>query len=403
MKRFTKLLVSFSCLIGASLLASIVLALCFQNWGLLWFALGGSLICSAFFYCLFSYGKRAEEKKKKSKEELRKQEEELHKAEEEQRFHSLLLDSVSDCLFAFNEDKRIIFASKKARRLIDVDDPIGKRFEDTVNIDSLVTLVESFPEKQGTIHKEVIVAPFVYWASLSKIEEFYFLALSDITLEKKGERERQDFFNTSSHELKTPLTSIMGYSEILSIKEEDALNKELATKIYNESKRMSSLIADMLSISKIDAREKPKNLPLLSLNSVIEDVINSLAPLASKKSIKIEVKGETSAPILEKDAYSILKNLVENSIKYGIQNGCTTIEFTDRSFIVKDNGIGIAQADQSRVFERFYQVSKGKNRDEGGTGLGLAIIKHLCELYGFRIRLNSALGRGSEFEIIFKK
>ena len=104
----------------------------------------------------------------------------------------------------------------------------------------------------------------------------------------------------------------MGYSEILSIKEEDALNKELATKIYNESKRMSSLIADMLSISKIDAREKPKDLPLLSLNSVIEDVINSLAPLASKKSIKIEVKGETSAPILEKDAYSILKNLVEN-------------------------------------------------------------------------------------------
>ncbi len=402
MKRFTRLLICFCVLISAFLLASIVCALCLKEYSLLWFGFVGALICSIFFYCLFRYGERAKEKKKKSKEELRKQEEELRKVESEQRFNSLLLDSVSDCLFAFDEDKRIVFASKKARRLIDVDDPIGKRLEDTVNIDSLVDLMSSCPEK-GTTHKEVIIAPFVYWASIVKMEEFYFLSLSDITLEKKGERERQDFFNTSSHELKTPLTSIMGYSEILSLKEEDSFNKDLATKIYNESKRMSSLIADMLSISKIDAREKPKDLPLLSLNRVVDDVLASLTPLAEKKNIKIEVAGEAYAPILEKDAYSILKNLVENSIKYGMQNGHTTIEFTERSFIVKDNGIGINAADQSRVFERFYQVSKGKNRDEGGTGLGLAIIKHLCELYDFRIRLNSALGRGSEFEIIFKK
>ena len=403
MRRFTRLLLSFCLLISAFLLSSIIVSLCLQNYLLLWFGLGGAALSAALFFCLFRYGKKAAEKKQRSKEELRKQEEELHKAEEEQRFNSLLLDSVSDCLFAFDEDKRIIFASKKARRLIDVDDPLGKKLEDTVNIDSLVSLMGEFPEKQGTIHKEIIIAPFVYWASLSKMEEFYFLALSDITLEKKGERERQDFFNTSSHELKTPLTSIMGYSEILSLKEEDPLNKDLATKIYNESKRMSSLIADMLSISKIDAREKPKDLPLLALKPIAEEALNSLAPLAAKKNIKIEIVGESSAPILEKDAYSIIKNLIENSIKYGIQNGKTTVEFTSRSFFVKDNGIGIDQADQSRVFERFYQVSKGKNRDEGGTGLGLAIIKHLCELYGFRIRLNSALGRGSEFEVIFEK
>ena len=403
MRKLTRLLIAFACLIGACLIASFVVSLCFKDYFLLWFSLGGTLVCSALFYCLFRYGKKDAEKKQKRKEELRKQEKELHEAEEEKRFHSLLLDSVSDCLFAFDEEKRIVFASRKARRLIDVDEPIGKKIEDTVNIDSLTELVASFPEKQGTIHKEVIIAPFVYWASLSKMEEFYFLSLSDITLEKKGERERQDFFNTSSHELKTPLTSIMGYSEILSLKEEDPLNKDLASKIYNESKRMSSLIADMLSISKIDAREKPKDLPLLALKPIAEEAINSLAPLAAKKNIKIEIVGESSAPILEKDAYSIIKNLIENSIKYGIQNGKTTVEFTSRSFFVKDNGIGIDQADQSRVFERFYQVSKGKNRDEGGTGLGLAIIKHLCELYGFRIRLNSALGRGSEFEVIFEK
>lgn len=402
MRRFTKLLIAFSVLISAFLVAAIICSLCLHEYSLLWFSLGGIAIFFALFCCLFRFGKKAEEKKKKSKEELRKQEEELRKAESEQRLNAMLLDSVSDCLFAFDEDKRIVFASKKARRLIDVDDPLGKKLEDTVNIDALVALMSSFPEK-GTSHKEVIIAPFIYWANLSKIEEFYFLSLSDITLEKKGERERQDFFNTSSHELKTPLTSIMGYSEILSIKEEDPLNKELASKIYNESKRMSSLIADMLSLSKIDAREKPKDLPLLSLNRVAEDVLASLTPLAEKKNIKIEIIGEAYAPILEKDAYSILKNLVENSIKYGIQNGKTTIEFAERFFSVKDNGLGIDAADQSRVFERFYQVSKGKNRDEGGTGLGLAIIKHLCELYGFRIRLNSALGRGSEFEIIFKK
>ena len=403
MRRFTRLLISFCLLISAFLLSSIIVSLCLGNYLLLWFALGGAMLSAALFFCLFRYGKRDEKKKQRNKEELRRQEEELRRAEGEQRFHSLLLDSVSDCLFAFDEDKRIIFASKKARRLIDVDDPIGKKLEDTVNIDSLISLMNDFPEKQGTAHKEVIIAPFVYWASLSKMEEFYFLALSDITLEKKGERERQDFFNTSSHELKTPLTSIMGYSEILSLKEEDPLNKDLASKIYSESKRMSSLIADMLSISKIDAREKPKDLPPLSLRQIAEEAVNSLAPLAAKKNIKIEIEGDSSAPILEKDAYSIIKNLVENSIKYGIQNGKTEIEFTSRSFFVKDNGIGIDQADQSRVFERFYQVSKGKNRDEGGTGLGLAIIKHLCELYGFRIRLNSALGRGSEFEIIFEK
>jgi two-component system, OmpR family, phosphate regulon sensor histidine kinase PhoR len=402
MRKLTRLLIVLCCLVLASLTASIIVSLCYRNYPLFFVCLATTLLSLPLFYILFRFLRKEDIKKKLSKEEIAKQSEELAKAEKEQRFNSLLLDSVSDCLFALDEDKRIVFASKKARRLIDIDDPIGKKLEETSNIDSLISLVSLFKAEERTLHKEIIIAPFVYWASLSKIDEFYFLALSDITLEKKSERERQDFFNASSHELKTPLTAIQGYSEILALKEEDPLNKEIATKIYNESKRMSSLIADMLSISKIDEREKPKGLPLLPLGKVSEEVVSSLAPLAEKKGIKISVKGEGEAPILESDAYSIIKNLVENSIKYGIQNGRTDIELSSECLRVIDNGIGIDNADQSRVFERFYQVSKGKNRDEGGTGLGLAIIKHLCELYGFKIRLNSALGKGSEFEIIFK-
>ena len=402
MRKLTRLLIVLCCFVLASLTASIIVSLCYQNYPLFFICLATTILSLPLFYILFRFLRKEAIKKKISKEELAKQSEELAKAGKEQRFNSLLLNSVSDCLFAFDDDKRIVFSSKKARRLIDVDDPIGKKLEEISNIDSLISLVSDFKAEERTLHKEIIIAPFVYWASLSKIDEFYFLALSDITLEKKSERERQDFFNASSHELKTPLTSIQGYSEILALKEEDPLNKEIATKIYNESKRMGSLIADMLSISKIDEREKPKGLPLLPLGKVSEEVVSSLAPLAEKKGIKISIEGEGEAPILEKDAYSIIKNLVENSIKYGIQNGRTDIELSSECLRVIDNGIGIDNADQSRVFERFYQVSKGKNRDEGGTGLGLAIIKHLCELYGFKIRLNSALGKGSEFEIIFK-
>ena len=206
-----------------------------------------------------------------------------------------------------------------------------------------------------------------------------------------------------SHELKTPLHAISGYAELLKnglVKEEDI--KPFAEKIHTESLRMTKLIEDIIDLTKLDSGGVDMKWEDCDLYRIAENAVDSLEVAASAMNITIDIGGE-SAPVkaIPQLLYSIAYNLCDNAIKYNHYGGnvIVTVAQKESSTIlsVKDTGIGIPEADQKRIFERFYRVDKSRSKEVGGTGLGLSIVKHAVMIHNGRIEVKSAVGEGSEF------
>ncbi|MCL2176566.1 MAG: ATP-binding protein [Firmicutes bacterium] len=220
---------------------------------------------------------------------------------------------------------------------------------------------------------------------------------------EKLQKEKQDFFINASHELNTPLTSILGYAEIL--KKEKAYKEEFVDAIYKQALRMLALISDMLLISELEEMvEFPKE--TLCLKQIAMEICETHAPKAESKNIKLVTNLEPVTLKANKEKIvELISNLVDNSIKYTNNGGLVEITVKNNKgrpqIIVKDNGIGIEKKHQKRVFERFYRTDKGRSRQEGGTGLGLAIVKHICNLYGAAYTINSEENVGTQITIEF--
>ena len=229
------------------------------------------------------------------------------------------------------------------------------------------------------------------------------IIILDVTDTRKLQLEKQEFFQNASHELNTPLTSVLGYSEIL-LKEEK-YNATFLKAINKEASRMQLLISDMLQISDLESGTEIIDEPL-RLDSLVKDVIESLKIKAEAKNIAIE-QNLIAANIKAnpEKIKEVVGNLLDNAIKY-TENGGHIILSTAKAkgklvFSVKDNGIGIPRQDLNRVFERFFRVDKGRSKSEGGTGLGLAIVKHICNYYKAPISIKSEIGIGTEISIMF--
>ncbi len=233
------------------------------------------------------------------------------------------------------------------------------------------------------------------------------IALNDITALKKLEQMRTEFVSNVSHELKTPLTSIRGFVETL--KSGAIEDTEIAAHFLDiidiEAERLYILINDILQLSEIEAMRKDENVSQHYLKDILSEVMLILENAASKKNIKLEVNCNPNIEILaNKDRIKqMLINLIDNAIKYNFENGTVFINAEKLSgklvISIKDTGIGIPEAHQSRIFERFHRVDKGRSRNMGGTGLGLSIVKHIVNLYSGDIRVISEPGKGSEFII----
>ena len=231
------------------------------------------------------------------------------------------------------------------------------------------------------------------------------IAVQDISDIKRLENMRSQFVANVSHELKTPLTSIKGFTETLKYVEDEETRKKFLDIIEKEADRLGRLINDILILSKIESDisgEEDEFLP----NKVIDDVINMVRVLADNKNITIELD-ERNYDLLfgDKDRFlQLVLNIVENSIKYSNEGSTVKISsFTkgdNYNLIVEDNGIGIPKEDIPRIFERFYRVDKA--RKSGGTGLGLAIVKHIVKTFNGNIKVESVLGVGSKFIIQIK-
>lgn len=224
---------------------------------------------------------------------------------------------------------------------------------------------------------------------------------------EKQDQMRREFTANVSHELKTPLTSISGFAEILRaglVKAEDV--PRFAGNIYNEAQRMITLVNDILRLSRLDENTVAETPVAVDLQALCTEQIRRLQPFAEQQGVTFRQEGETVTVygiphVLEEIVY----NLCDNAVKYNRPNGTVTVrtakEGTSVLLSVSDTGIGIPEKDQPRVFERFYRVDKSHSREMGGTGLGLSIVKHAAQLHHAVICLNSKEGIGTQITLRF--
>ena len=218
---------------------------------------------------------------------------------------------------------------------------------------------------------------------------------------------RKEFSANVSHELKTPLTSISGYAEIMKnglVRPEDM--KRFAERIYNEASRLITLVEDIIKLSKLDEGAVELEKEDVDLYELTREICSRLAPQAFARNVRIEVTGENVQyhgvrQVLDEMIY----NICENAIKYNKEGGTVSVwvgaTLKGKKVIVSDTGIGIPEDQQERIFERFYRVDKSHSKETGGTGLGLSIVKHGALMHDAKIHVESEMGKGTKMEITF--
>lgn len=218
---------------------------------------------------------------------------------------------------------------------------------------------------------------------------------------------RKEFSANVSHELKTPLTSISGYAEIMKdglVRPEDM--KTFSERIYNEASRLITLVEDIMKLSKLDEGAVELEKEEVDFYVLTREICSRLAPQAEKRHVRVEVTGEPVHYLGVRQVLDeMLYNMIENAIKYNKESGLVSVWVGNTlqgiKIIVRDTGIGIPKEEQKRIFERFYRVDKSHSKATGGTGLGLSIVKHGALMHGAKIHVESEVNKGTKMELIF--
>ena len=315
-------------------------------------------------------------------------------------------------LVLFSGKGMILFANHAARALFPHDSAEGSYL--TLCRDAnYIQVVEQALDGNGA-HGKLERNGRIYELTASSVEEnsawhAAVLLIVDITERERAEQQRQEFTANVSHELKTPLTSIMGYAEIIAggiAKPEDVA--PFAGKIRTEAQRLLALIEDIIHLSRLDEGGETVAFEPVELSALCDTVRDRLQSKAAGKGIALRIEGEPAAVSGQRRTLEqMIFNLTDNAINYNKPQGSVTLTTgmeNGRPFVqVSDTGIGIAPADQQRVFERFYRGDKSHSKMTGGTGLGLSIVKHGAALHHAEVELKSALGEGTCITLRFPK
>lgn len=264
-------------------------------------------------------------------------------------------------------------------------------------------------KQEGIIHfdKEsykVLIRPILFEGNVTGLV----ILLFDVTEQLQNEQLRHEFTANVSHELKTPLHVISGYSEMLAsgmVSSEDT--PHFAGKIYKESKRMVQLVEDIIKLSHLDEIDQVP-METLDVYAIAKNVLDSLSTKASQRQIRLQLIGQSTMmfgnPAL---IHSILYNICDNAITYNRDKGSVEVTITsnkkDVFLAIKDTGLGIPKEEQNRIFERFYRVDKSRSKKVGGTGLGLSIVKHALKLHNATIQVQSQENIGTQMLLTFHK
>lgn len=249
------------------------------------------------------------------------------------------------------------------------------------------------------------------WSDLNKDERLYVIVIMDVTDERENDKIKADFISNVSHELKTPITSIRGFSELLLVRNEDSdeKTKKYLNVIYNESIKMKDTIEELLYLSNLQhERNNKSSYCEFYFADIVEEVISDLRQLIFEKQVSINVECEEVLIYeQEKLVYHMIKNLVENAVKYNKENGTVKISVHNEKrkvvLTVSDTGVGIEQKHLDKIFDRFYRVDESRNRNTGGTGIGLNIVKQICKTINAKISVESVVDEGTTFTVVFNK
>ena len=332
---------------------------------------------------------------------------------------NVLLESITQGVVGFDKKGDIIFSNTKAYEFFGIDvlnnDNPSKEFlkkyasEYALFKKSLKSATPTSFEnevKGRYLHVETIFPP-----QSEDLDMYMLMVATDITEQVKTAKAKQEFFANASHELKTPLTAISGYSEILSMgKPSEKQLAKCSSEIQDNALRMKRLIDEMLQLSKMDSQSSGITKEEISLRNLCEETIDELRIIAKKNNITIKIDGESMVFGNYKELMMLVKNLVSNAIKYNKPDGevSVTIEDKEDSVVLKvqDNGIGISKENQEKIFERFYRVDESRGTlaaGESSTGLGLSIVKQVVEDHKGTIKVERELGKGTAFIITLPK
>lgn len=326
-----------------------------------------------------------------------------------------ILDSIEEGFIVLDGDNNCVLINKFALEKLGLkkEFTLKKSFRALALGDELNNAVlQAFRYNSSTFDKQI--EGRIYQFLLTKIDLRWLdksgksgigIIFFNVTEDRLNEKIRREFFQNASHELKTPLTTIIGYEEMI----ENGLiddEKEMARAreaVIKESKRMESVIEDMLALSSLEYNMSNEKKVDIDAKEMVKDIVYSFEYLLNEKEITCSLKlSNVSLKMVPKDFDRLVRNLISNAIKYNKEKGKIYVNLTKNYISVKDSGIGIEAKNLSRIFERFFRVDKGRSREQGGTGLGLAIVKHICLNYGFKVEVKSKVLEGTEFIVYFQ-
>jgi two-component system phosphate regulon sensor histidine kinase PhoR len=323
---------------------------------------------------------------------------------------NVLLDGMHEGFIALDRRQRVMLINPSASDMLGIDRnwAIGKTMPELNRRQEMLALLNEL-EQNGSAQAMMVRGGRSYVMSASRVESHQgaVLLISDQTEKLEGDALRKRFTANVSHELRTPLTTICGYAEMFEksmVKPEDIPG--FSRVILRESKRMLTLVEDILRLSKLDEGFPRGNREKVGLHEVAKAACESLEPMAREKEIDLSFEGEEA--FIQGDRTllgELCMNLIDNAIKYNYPKGTVQVSVTSRDnhaiFKVADTGIGIEPEHHSRIFERFYRTDKSRSKATGGTGLGLSIVKHAAEYHSGKISLDSAPGKGTTISVAF--
>ena len=336
----------------------------------------------------------------------------IEKARQVQEEFRLITENMSEGFLVIDKNTKILSYNSAALKLLDAE-----KAEDnvlTLNrtsgfIDAVTTALDGRRAENAMLHGDrtynLIANPVFNSGEVIGAV----IVIIDVTETAKREAMRREFTANVSHELKTPLTSISGFAELMKaggIPKETVV--DFSTSIYTEAQRLITLVTDIIKISELDEKSDRHDWEKVNLYELSRDVIKRLKISAEKKNVSFTLNGGDAEvygvrQILDEMVY----NLCDNAIKYNKEGGRVSVSVKDSdkgvTLSVSDTGIGIPQTQQSRIFERFYRVDKSRSKAEGGTGLGLSIVKHGAIYHNAEISVESEIGKGTKMTILFKK
>lgn len=319
-----------------------------------------------------------------------------------------ILSNISDGIVVLEKNGNISLINKNAARIFDASDFTGKNYlllsRDRAFTEGVSSALEG---RKDSVFEMKFTGEAYYSVSVRALERgLTVIVLSDITAVRNSEKMRSEFFANASHELKTPLTAIKGFNDIVSMTATQPDIKELSGRIDKEVARIINLINDMLDLSMLESEKEPKK-EEVELSDVVKDVQGSLEILAKERGVSVKASGKGVVMMEREHAVELVKNLTENAIRYNEKGGHVEVDVSedDKKVVltVKDDGIGIEEEHLQRIFERFYRVNKSRSRETGGTGLGLSIVKHIAVLYGADVNISSTFGVGTTVTVTFPK